>query len=434
MDVAYYLSELLGQLGEVNVPGLGYFAQIRIEGYYNSADSTFYPPKNKVQFDPQIIDDHDDTLAQYIADKKNISLASSRYFTEKYISSLKKEAIMKDVPLADLGFLYIEGPGITFKSADVMQNDPSVFGYAPLRMAKLEGPSFVHQMQSFGQVTKEPSPIPAAEPPKLPEPDPAYALPQTSQLTYESVIQEAEASVSKQQPTPTPQPVTRQPEPEPEQYIPPVRPEEQEEFVFHGKAYVEPEKRSYKWLWVTLFIILGVVVVGVLSMLAIHKFKPSLYNQLRGTTTEPVSIKVRPYVDSTKKDSALKDTTKKAPAVSKDTTVKAAPVTPAPAKTTAVATPPPVQNSAATAIDSTKPRYEVMASSASTQKEADGYIKNLQSRGLPAHVVYDAPGKRLKISVGTYMVQADAYKRKIELVSTHKIPSDAYVDPINPKK
>jgi translation initiation factor RLI1 len=115
MDVAYYLSELLGQLGEVNVPGLGYFVQIRIEGYYNADDSTFYPQKNKVQFDPQIIDDDDDTLAQYIADKKNISLASSRYFTSKYISNLKQEAILKDVPLADLGFLYIEGPNVTFK-------------------------------------------------------------------------------------------------------------------------------------------------------------------------------------------------------------------------------------------------------------------------------------------------------------------------------
>src|ERR1700740_3296208 len=136
MDVAYYLSELLGQLGEVNVPGLGFFVQERIEGYYNAADSTFYPPKNKVHFDQQTIDDDDDTLAQYIAEKKNISLASPRYFTEKYISNLKQEAIMKDVPLADLGYLYIEGPKIIFKPADVMKNDPAVFGYSPLRLLK----------------------------------------------------------------------------------------------------------------------------------------------------------------------------------------------------------------------------------------------------------------------------------------------------------
>jgi cell division septation protein DedD len=414
MDVAYYLSELLGQLGEINVPGLGYFAQIRIEGYYNAADATFYPPKNKVQFDPQIIDDDDDTLAQYIADKRNISLASSRYFTEKYISNLKKEALMKDVPLADLGSLYMEGSNISFKPADVMQNDPTVFGYTPLHMEKLEGPSFVHQMETHAQAIKEQPPAPEAEPPKLPEPDPAYELPQTSQLTYESVIQEAEALASKPEPMPVP---------ETEPYIPPVKPEEQEEFVFQGKTYVSPEGRSYKWLWITA-IILGVLVIGVLGMLAIHKYKPTLYNQMRGVAPAPVSIKVPLRTDSLKKDSVTKDTTQKAAATTTDTAHKTVPAV----------TPPSAQNSAEPAIDSTKVRYEVMATTATTQKEADGYIKNLQSQGLPAHVVRDVPGKKLHISVGTYMVQADAYKKKIELVSTHKIPSDAYVRTIIPKK
>ncbi|MGN6179569.1 MAG: hypothetical protein ACTHNW_10335 [Mucilaginibacter sp.] len=413
MDVAYYLSELLGQLGEINVPGLGYFAQIRIEGYYNAADATFYPPKNKVQFDPQIIDDDDDTLAQYIADKRNISLASSRYFTEKYISNLKKEALMKDVPLADLGFLYMEGSTITFKAADVMKNDPAVFGFTPLHMEKLEGPSFTHQMESYGQVIKEQSPVPQAELPKLPEPNPAYELPQPSQITDESVIQQAEASAV--------QPGQLKSAAEPEPYIPPVKPEDQEEFVFHGKTYVAPEQRSYKWLWVTLAIILGVLVVGVLGMLAIHKYKPGLYNQMRGVTPAPVTIKVPLRTDSVKKDTVIKDTTQKTTA---DTAHK----------TVAAAAPLPAQNSAEPAIDSTKVRYEVMATTAITQKEADGYIKNLKSQGLPAHIVYDVPGKKLKISVGTYMVQADAYKKKIELVSTHKIPSDAYVLPIIPKK
>jgi len=415
MDVAYYLSELLGQLGEINVPGLGYFAQIRIEGYYNAADSTFYPPKNKVQFDPQIIDDDDDTLAQYIANKRNISLASSRYFTEKYISNLKKEAMMKDVPLADLGFLYMEGSTISFKSADVMKNDPTVFGYAPLHMEKLEGPSFIHQIETYGQVIK--ASTPEAELPKLPEPDPAYELPQATQPAYESVIREAEALATQPEPTPAP---------ETEPYIPPVKPEEQEEFVFQGKTYVSPEGRSYKWLWVTLAIVLGVLVVGVLGMLAVHKYKPGLYNQIRGTAPEPVAIKVPLHTDSLKKDTVTntKDTTKKSPAVTPDTAHKVEPA----------AALPQAQNSAAPAIDSTKVRYEVMATTATTQKEADGYIKNLQGLGLPAHVVHDVPGRKLKISVGTYMVQADAYKRKIELVSTHKIPSDAYVLPIIPKK
>lgn len=434
MDVAYYLSELLGQLGEVNVPGLGYFAQIRVPGYYNAADSTFYPPKNKVQFDQQTIDDDDDTLAQYIAEKKNISLASSRYFTEKYISSLKQEAIMKDVPLADLGYLYIEGAHITFKPADIMKNDPAVYGYTPLRLEKLEGPSFTHQAASLGQVTKE----------ALPEPDPADQLPQTSQLTYDQVIQEAETMLSKPETPPAPPAPAPEPEPEPyvppvyepakpqpvvtqptqEPYIPPMNPEDQEEFVFHGKTYVPPERRGLKWLWVTLLIVLGVFVVGVLGILAIHKFRPALYNQIRGIAPEPVAIKLPVHKDSLKTDT-IKDTTKKVITVSTDTTAKTKPEA-APSQS-------PAQNTNMLAVDSTKTRYEVIGSSARTLAEANRTVSNFGKLNLNAYIVKDAPGPLYKISLGSYPTHAKAMEKINELNKAGKA-KDAWPLTINPKK
>ena len=420
MDVAYYLSELLGQLGEVNVPGLGYFVQIRIEGYYSTADSTFYPPKHRVQFDQQTIDDDDDTLAQYIADKKNISLASSRYFTEKYISNLKHEAILKDVPLADLGFLYIEGPTITFKAADVMSNDPAVFGYAPVQLNKMEGASFIHQLESYSQVTKEPEQL------KLPEPDPAYELPPATPLTYESVAQEAEAYYTPPEPSYTPKPeppyvppVYESYKPQTEPYIPPVRPEEQEEFVFHGKTYVPPERRSYRWVWITLLIIIA---AGALGMLAIYKFRPALFKQLSGVMPEPVAVKTPLRHDSLnttpvpKNDTTKKDTTKKA-----DTVIK-----------TAAA---PAQNLTTPAIDSTKVRYEVIGASAASQAEADKDIKNFVSLGITdAHVVADATGRRLKISLGTYTSQTKAEIAKTTLLKSGNVQKDIYIQQINPKR
>ena len=72
MDISFYISELLELRGDINVPGLGYLVQGRISGYYNEAEGKFYPPHNEVQFEPALLDD-DTTLAQYIADKKNIS-------------------------------------------------------------------------------------------------------------------------------------------------------------------------------------------------------------------------------------------------------------------------------------------------------------------------------------------------------------------------
>ena len=79
MDVGYFISELLGQHGNVSVPGLGYFTHTRVNGYYNEAEETFYPPGYSVHFEPQLVED--DSLSQYIADNKHISLASSKYFT-----------------------------------------------------------------------------------------------------------------------------------------------------------------------------------------------------------------------------------------------------------------------------------------------------------------------------------------------------------------
>ncbi len=94
MDVSFYIGELLKQHGEISVPGLGYLVLARVSGYYNEAEGKFYPPHHLVQFDLQQIED-DDTLTQHIADVKNISLASSKYFTEKYINTIKEESLVR---------------------------------------------------------------------------------------------------------------------------------------------------------------------------------------------------------------------------------------------------------------------------------------------------------------------------------------------------
>ena len=82
MDIAYFISDLLGEQGELSVPNLGYFVQMRMNAYYNEQENIYYPPHYSVQFDPQVIDD-DDSLASYITEKKKISLASAKYFIEK---------------------------------------------------------------------------------------------------------------------------------------------------------------------------------------------------------------------------------------------------------------------------------------------------------------------------------------------------------------
>ena len=136
MDVGYYISELLGQHGDVNVPGLGYFAHTRVNGYYNDREGKFYPPGYNVQFDPQFLDD-DDALAIHIAEKKKISLASSKYFTEKFVMGLKQQAALGEAALADLGWFTLNNLQMVFRPNTGTSNDPEFFGFPTIRLNKI---------------------------------------------------------------------------------------------------------------------------------------------------------------------------------------------------------------------------------------------------------------------------------------------------------
>ena len=135
MNLADYLSELLGQREEVNLPGLGCFVRERVNGYYNDKEEKFYPPYHHVKFVPESRDD--DTFAQYVADKKNISLASSKYFAEKFISKLRDDAAKGSYPFADLGTFYTDEDELIFKPNDKIASDPAFYGYPAIKINKV---------------------------------------------------------------------------------------------------------------------------------------------------------------------------------------------------------------------------------------------------------------------------------------------------------
>jgi nucleoid DNA-binding protein len=169
MNLADYLSELLGQHDEVSLPGLGYFVRERISGRYDDRDAKFYPPHHKVKFVPQ--PKEDDTFTQYVADKKNISLASSKYFTEKFISKLKEEALKGKYIFADLGlFQTDQDQQLIFKPYERIADDPAFYGYPPVDIDKLEQPLNGSQTKPVFTETKTvpvstPKPIEANEQP-----------------------------------------------------------------------------------------------------------------------------------------------------------------------------------------------------------------------------------------------------------------------------
>jgi cell division septation protein DedD len=384
MDIAYYLSELLMQHGEVNVPGLGYFVQIKIDGYYDDNQGKFYPPTHKTSFDPHYHDDN--VFLQYIAEKKKISLASSKYFTGKYIDNLRLEAMQKDVPLADLGTLHFEDAMLSFKPADVLPVDPAYYGFEPISIKKLEGTSFYEQLEKEQSMHTFATPAPKPKPPVIqqevpPVEQPELFIPQPTYSTAETTGHE-------------------------------------EEFVFHGRGYAgEPEEteRNNNWIWITITTIVVVIIVG---LFVLYEFKPSAFDHLRSTKPSPLELKTPLKHDTVKITSGVKPDTN-----SNKTT-----------DDTAVHVAPPVEITPTSTIDSTKVRFEVIGGTLATLAEANKLVENYKSMDIDAHIVDTTPGKhKFKVSLGSYATHDEAIDAINKLVESGKVKKGIWPLQINPK-
>ncbi|WP_121809366.1 SPOR domain-containing protein [Mucilaginibacter kameinonensis] len=251
MDIANYLSELLGRYTEVSVPGLGCFSRLRVNGYYDDAQATLHPPGHKLHFDQQLKDD--EILTRYIAEKKKISLASSKYFTEKYINSLKQELALREVPFAELGWFYLQDGKVAFRAQE-QGIDPLFFGLPAIKINKV----------SYIPPPPPPPPLPSAIP---------------LQQTF------------------TPPPVATVPLNNEPEYI-----------------ADEPEVERSSNIWI---IIALVIVALAAALFGVYKYNPALLHLNDRDTTEQPKVetpKATPVVkqDSTQKDSvpATADTTK----------------------------------------------------------------------------------------------------------------------------
>lgn len=368
MDVGYFISELLAQHGEVSVPGLGYFARTRVNGHYNEREGKLYPPTYSVQFDPQTIED--ETLAQYIVDKKNISLASSKYFTEKFITNIKLQAQSAETALGDLGWFYTEGSQLYFRPNTGLSTDPDFFGYQPVNLHKLGSEPVV--TKSAATPVEEGYNTPVAIPQQQPEETDGYRF------------------------------------------------ETDEEH----EAYLVDLARKRKRNSTITFVFLAIVFTALVIYL-VNRYDPSVFNleapKHRVTKTEPViNARVEQPEDSTatakdtaktsaKPDSIITTHTK----IVKDTTAK---------------TPVVVNNNIV------GPRYEILGGSFATIEEANRAIKNYKTLGIEARILENVPGRKRKVTLGTYTTRAEAVAAQEKILSTKKVKeADTYIQPYNIK-
>lgn len=377
MDLAVYISELLGLQGEVNVPGIGRFAQVRVNGYYDDAKKTFHPPAHLINFETAT--NEDEGLAKYISDKKNISLASAKYFIDKYIIDVKNRAGSQKVSIADLGYLSVENAALTFTPSNTQgQNDPSFFGFPPVKAYKNdEQPAATHT----------PPVPPATEEVKAVTPPPAEEVPEATVLTDQEVA--------------TPTVITA------------------EEEALQQPVYEEAdeaEQKSVKNIWI---VVLLVIAIALLSLIGLYQYYPAMFDRFTG--------KQDTLIGSEKKQVS--------PVVVPDTITKIAPdtgtKTPAQPQSTAQA-PAAVSGVADT---SNRGHYEILGGAFAKKSEVEKSIALYKKMGFDARELNNVPGKLHKITLGTYYTAAEAADAQKKILSTKKISQKTiYIQYYKPKK
>lgn len=374
MDVGYFIGELLAQHGEVMVPGLGYFAHTRVNGHYNDREGRIYPPRYSVQFDPQFIDD--DTLAQYIADNKSISLASSKYFTEKYVANLRHLATTGDAAIANLGWFFTEDFKLAFRSNNELNTGPDFFGYPPINIYKLGT-----------------------------QPD---ELPAQPQFNYGTT---APAQVAD----------TTEPEEEAPQF----------ETDAEHEAYLVDLTAKRKRKTLITFVILAILLSGLIYFLYM-KYDRSAFNLEEPAKTTTVK---KDSVAKPKKIAVVKDTAKKDASDDSITIVRfdkqktfVAEKDTAKRKVISFGVTPPPDTVA------TGPHYEILGGSFKTMEKANAAIEAYKKKGFTASVLDNVAGPSRKVTLGSYKTRAEAIAAQRKILATGKIkPAEIYIQPYNVK-
>jgi len=230
MDIAAFIIELLAQQGILVIPGLGTFTRNRVDGYYDKEQQQFYPPTVQIQFKTDYTDDN--VLAQMISEERLISVASAKYFIEKFVANIKDQAAVGSVAFGNIGTFSTRRIGLVFTSNELNENDELYYGLAPVKLKR--NSAFKHQ-----PVITPPVELPPVPEEVIPEPVQPY-LPETVE---EEIIAE-------------------------EEYL-----EEEEE-----------EKRGVN-IWLVLAII--IVTIGA-ALIGAYKFKPELFDRFTNKQTVAV--------------------------------------------------------------------------------------------------------------------------------------------------
>ncbi|GAB2693027.1 hypothetical protein GCM10027037_15570 [Mucilaginibacter koreensis] len=418
MDLAVYIGELLRKQGKLSVPGLGFFSQVRKDGYYRDDRSIFHPPHYETSFEAQASDDT--TLATYLSERKKISVASATYFVEKYINNLKQQAAEADIALDQLGWMRMQGDKLSFKpNAASSTYEQEYFGLPALSVNKiwdqLSGSQTTPQVIEEA-VVAEATPISAAPAgtftPAAPVAEPTPA-PTPELAIFPEVLTLRE---NKAEPAATPVKPKRVPE------------NTKEAAPIKAEATEVAEPKTAINIWILVLII---VTVAAIILLALYQYKPGLFSH----RAAPQQVAVKHDNADTIATEKKIDTLQAGQNERSDTSAVVAATTPAVTKTadTTVAVTRPVavpDNQAATTPAETltpQQRYDIMGGAFANEKIAKQAITAYKKVGVTARIYESLPGRKVKLTLGTYPSYDEASMHLHQLQAAGKATKDAYV-------
>jgi nucleoid DNA-binding protein len=464
MDILSYLTTLIKTHKEVGIPGLGTIYKRKSPGRYDVNTHSFLPPSYSLSFTSDLKEQT--LLTELISRKKNISTDSAHYFVEQFAQNILDELSgHQESDFGDLGTFSTTSGSLTFipkqdsnlgfdfyglpalktepdtDKVEISEEQPIQEDETPVETGVQEVTEEQLELENnnadlsdgaeeeAGEELNQPAEnealishldsteLPVAEQENQHDEQPVYeeiaevtTEPETQQPQSVPVI-ETQENVEERMETPVdPGPVI--PQPVQEVDLPsPVK----EETVHFTLDYTDKEKSGFP---AYLKIIIGLVVLAILIGI-IYLAKPELFDGiLKKSANQPAAFKdptqqiknaEQLKIDSIVRADSIRRLNEKAilAADSAKDSVAAKKVAPA-----AIAIP--------IAVDA-EVTYEIIAASLLNQKEANNFLADMKKKGIPAKVA-DMPGRRVKISIGSFTDEETAKKELEVLKKTTKIP------------
>lgn len=424
MDILSYLTTLIKTHKEVGIPGLGTIYKKKSPGRYDINTHSFLPPSYTLSFTSDLKEQS--LLSELISKKKNISIDASTYFVEQFSQNILDElAGHQESDFGDLGTFSTASGSLTFIPKQDSNLGFDFYGLPQLKTEPdtdkvkiLEEPlqeeaevvktEELEVVEEVTEITETPETI--EDPVEVPTEEELHVTEEQLELENNNadlgdgtaapslpVVETPENIVEDVIETPIVQPV-----------VDIDKPEE----VHFSLDYTSEEKTGMP---AYLKVILALVVLAVLAAV-LYLAKPDIFDgffKKTTTTQQPVIVpEHKPVVknieqarlDSIAHADSLRISNEKAILAADSARDSMAAVKPA----TAITTVPTFT-------------YEIIAASLRDQKEGDKFLADMKAKGIPAKVA-NMPGRRVKITIGSFTNEEAAKKELEVLKKTTRIP------------